>query len=179
MRVKNDAYYTPTKLARALVQKLRIASDARILEPSVGAGAFAKALRSDRVYGVDIEAAPGAEHCAHFTQADFLSDRHYLPSQASEFTFDWIVGNPPFSHAEEHLRHAYKHSKNVAFLMRLAMLESAKRIPLWREVRLKKVWVLAQRPSFTGGSTDSAAYGFFWLQHGWEYPPELGWVDWK
>ena len=182
MRIKHDAYYTPTRLAKVLVNLLPIVEGARVLEPSLGQGAFADAIRlyTKDVYGVDIERnVLGEARCKYFAQADFLSDEHFLPSNSSEPTFDWIIGNPPFSHAEEHLRHACKHSKNVAFLMRLAILESAKRIPLWKEVRLKKVWVLVQRPSFTDGKTDSCAYGFFWCQQGWEYLPELDWVSWK
>jgi len=103
----------------------------------------------------------------------------------------WILGNPPFARpeteehdglspetgrrnskgalvledaAEDHVRHALKLTHdNVAFLLRLAFLESDKRIAFWKEHPAYKVWPLAHRPSFTAdGKTDNAAYGWFW-----------------
>ena len=43
----------------------------------------------------------------------------------------------------------------------------------------RKVWVLAERPSFTGGSTDSAAYGWFWWDLEHQGPTELGVLSWR
>jgi hypothetical protein len=39
---------------------------------------------------------------------------------------------------------------------------------------------LAERPSFTGGGTDSAAYGWFWFDREWKQPAEVipGW-SWR
>jgi hypothetical protein len=48
-------------------------------------------------------------------------------------------------------------------LLRLAFVESARRFVWWERhgARLAHVYALAERPSFTGGGTDSAAYGWF------------------
>ena len=66
----------------------------------------------------------------------------------------------------------------MAFLLRLAFLESAKRIPFWNEHPCRKVFVLSSRPSFTGdGRHDSAAYGFFWWDKSYTGPTEMEVLD--
>ena len=87
-------------------------------------------------------------------------------------------GNPPFSAAEEHVRHAMRISRvGVGFLLRLAFLESAKRRAFWREHPPAEVHVLSERPSFTGGGTDNAAYGWFVWRRGFSGTPGLYWLD--
>ena len=80
-----------------------------------------------------------------------------------------VVTNPPYSLAEKFIRHARKlcpHA-DLVFLLRLAFLASAKRLPLWQDVGIPDVYVLPNRPSFTGGGTDSADYAWFvWRKDG-------------
>ena len=70
---------------------------------------------------------------------------------------------------------------HVVFVLRMAFLESEDRIPFWREHGsgrgLRKVFALARRLSFTGGSTDATSYGFFWWQRGYTGPAEIEPVD--
>ena len=162
-----DRYYTPDSVARKLVAAIpdlgaRV-PPLTILEPSCGAGAFLRAIGERwpdaRMTGIDADIAAPAQFddglpAFIFHKRDFLR----WEQQA-----DLIIGNPPFNAAEEHVRHALKLSRvGVGFLLRLAFLESTKREGLWKEHRPSKVFVLSRRPSFTGGGTDSAAYGFFW-----------------
>lgn len=158
-RLPNDAYYTPDDLAEKLVGLLPLSPGDFVLEPSVGGGAFARALRKRgaEVVGCDINPrAEGVPDCSAFIEADFLT----LPPPC---TFEWVVGNPPYTDVEQHIEKALSVSPNVAFLLRVAVTESASRIPFWQRWPLAKVWVLAERPSFTGGKTDSCAYGWFWF----------------
>lgn len=182
-RREGDSYYTPAPLAEVLVSCLDINPGASVVEPSVGGGAFVRAIRAAdldcSIVGVDVnEKAAGFEHCDDGVQGDFLGC-----GEADIGRPDWIIGNPPFNHAEEHVRHALKMVSKwggVAFLLRLAFLESAGRLGFWKGpgACLRKVYVLAQRPSFTGGQTDSAAYGFFhWRPHH-EGPAEIQVLDW-
>lgn len=170
-----DAYYTPDDLAHFLVGLLPLDAGP-IVEPSVGGGAFVRAIRAHAhlptyVIGFDVdEDAAGLALCNAGVAMDYLD---WLGD------VEWTVGNPPYRHAEAHARHALTTSRNVAFLLRLGFLESAKRYPFWQEHPARKVWVLAERPSFTGGGTDSAAYGFFWWQRGWQRETELEVVSWK
>jgi hypothetical protein len=69
--------------------------------------------------------------------------------------------------------------QHVAFLLRLGFLESSKRLEFWRRWPCRKVFVLAERPSFTGGGTDSAAYALFWWDKVHQRATELEIISWK
>jgi len=179
MRKPLDAYHTDPRVADQLVGLLGIEPGQTCLEPHVGAGAFAYALmkRGAAVWAQDVDpAAPYlSKHGGHV--GDFLTDvspsiRHTGP--------DWIVGNPPFAGFEKHVDRALELAPRVAFLLRLAAMESEGRIECWKRWPLCRVWVLAQRPSFTGSGTDSCAYGFFLFKRGFlgeraEVIPGWGW----
>ena len=158
-RIANDAYFTPDDVAARCVATLDLSGANLILEPSVGGGAFVRAIRRAMVpgaviIGCDIDAnPPGADECDSWHRADFATE-HFV-------CVDWVIGNPPYSHAEAHVRHALTLAPRCAFLLRLAFLESEKRAPFWREHPAAAVYVLSKRPSFTGGGTDSAAYAWF------------------
>lgn len=168
-RIEGDRYYTDDAVALRLVRLLDITDRATIIEPSVGGGAFVRAIDRCAVLWSEIIACdidPNASGLTHplvsrvvgdfaaFTLADFQRS-------TGEVRADWVVGNPPYSHAEAHIRHALTLAPRCAFLLRLAFLESTKRVAFWRDHQPARVYVLAQRPSFTGGGTDSAAYGWF------------------
>ena len=169
-RRAEDAYFTPGPLAAALVGRLPVGGCV-CWEPHAGGGAFVRALAAagaEAVIATDINGRWGGPR-------DFLAQ-----SSPPVTRLDWIVGNPPFRGHEAHIDHALSMAPNVAFLLRLAVMESAGRISSWRRWPLRKVWVLAERPSFTDGGTDCAAYGFFWWQRGYAAPAEVvpGW-SWK
>ena len=170
-RRTGDAYYTPDALARVLVGLLPIAAGDTVLEPSVGGGAFVRSLSDVHSVGIDIDPnAAGFSACNEAHVADFAG----CPRRAN-----WIVGNPPFQAAEAHVRHALDLAPNVAMLLRLAFLETAGRLPFWRSFPAHRVWVLAERPSFTGGATDSCAYGWFWWRRPHAGPTVLEVLSWR
>lgn len=177
-RVEGDRYYTPDAVADALVGLLDVRG-AMCMEPHVGGGAFARALRKHgarRVHGFDVDPnATGREDCESSNTLDFLACPYLHPSP------DWIVGNPPYRDAEAHIRHALAVTgRHVAFLLRLAILESAQRAPLWAAHPPRRVWVLSERPSFSvDGKTDSAAYAWVWWDRQYRGEPTLGWVSWR
>ena len=175
-RLSNDAYYTPDPLAEKLVGLLPLSPGDFVLEPSVGGGAFARALRKQgvEVVGCDIDPlASGVSDCSAFVEADFLA----LPPPG---TFEWVVGNPPYTDVSQHIEKALSVAPNVAFLLRLAVMEGAGRVSLWQRWPLATVWVLAERPSFTGKGTDACAYGWFWFCRHHSGPARIipGW-SWK
>lgn len=178
-RIPLDAYYTPDAVAQACVGAVahQIAPGDVVLEPSVGGGAFARALRQQKpgvvVHGCDVNPdAAGFASCHREILGDFLD---------VGARFSWIIGNPPYQGAEQHVRHALSvSSKGVAFLLRLAFLEGQSRRALWREHPASEVFVLSRRPSFTGGGTDATAYAFFVWRHAQEQQPcRLSWLDWR
>jgi len=182
VRRAHDAYYTPDDLARACTGVLGAELIVRnyILEPHCGGGAFVRAAQ-DRwgkgVLAMDIDpACAGRNDADVFRSGDFLTLQLGEPSRPG-----LVIGNPPFRGAEAHVRHALACStQHVAFLLRLAFAESFSRAPFWAEHPARKVWVMAKRPSFTGGATDSCAYGWFWWDKQHEGPTEMvcGW-DWS
>lgn len=190
-RTPNDAYYTPDMLATALIKVLRIPWGATICEPHAGGGAFMRALTTlghGTVWAMDIDPAAPAlripsgfeqEEPGYRTCGDFLTTQPRW-GDGEPVVLDWIVGNPPFKDFEKHVDRALELAPNVAFLLRLAAMESASRAALWRRWPLQKVWVLAERPSFTGGGTDSAAYGLFRFGRSFKGHAEIvpGW-SWK
>lgn len=176
-----DTYNTPDAVAKALVRLLPLGPGDVLWEPHVGGGAFARALTEVspyvRVSDAD-PAAPGLQTPDALGSAviDFLDSTATSPWTVPA---DWIVGNPPYGEAEAHIRHALRLTPHVAFLLRLGILESTTRMPLWKDHPPRKVWVLTERPSFTDGGTDSAAYGFFWWSSEWTAEPTLDWVSWR
>lgn len=182
-RRAHDAYYTPDDLAAKLVYLLsaRLLPGCRVLEPSAGGGAFVRALwpyeHISGIHALDVDpdapalsvSVPERWWQPYTTQCeDFL--RLPYPVQKPH----WVIGNPPFENAEAHVRHALRMSQHgVAFLLRLAFLESVKREAFWEEHPCSDIVVLNKRPCFTGnGKTDSCAYGFFiWNT---KYPTQQG-----
>jgi len=183
-RRKNDAYYTPDDLAAKLVYLLsaRLLPGCRVLEPSAGGGAFVRALwpyeRVQGVYVRDVDPdapalyMPAPARWDYRTSCGDFLDLHWDGSMPRPP--HWVIGNPPFEDAEKHVRHALRMSQHgVAFLLRLAFLESVKREAFWEEHPCSDIVVLTKRPCFTGnGKTDSCAYGFFiWNT---KYPTQQG-----
>jgi len=156
-RAHDDVYATPAWCVRRLLEACPL-PNGRWLEPACGDGAIVRAVkfhRSPDVWGMsDIRRVdvPGAQ------QADFLS-----PGAWGRVTpFDVIITNPPYSLAEPFVRRALELAPHghVVMLLRLAWLASARRAPLMR-ANAPDVYVLPNRPSFTGGRTDSTDYGWF------------------
>ena len=163
-RIQNDAYYTPDALARACVRSLSCADPNTVVEPSVGGGAFARAIRerwpNTCLIGYDLDkAVHGAALCDDFYWTSWTT---LAPTR----TADVIVGNPPYSDAEEHVETALRRVKPggmVGMLLRLSFASGKRRMAFWQKYYpdLYSVHVLAERPSFTGGATDSCDYGWF------------------
>lgn len=106
---------------------------------------------------------------------DFLT---YKPKQS----YDWIVGNPPYRNAQDHIEHAIDlldQSGSLCFLLRLGFLESKTRQSFWKKHPLNRLFVLSERPSFTDHGTDSATYGFFWWQPDSRWPCATEIISWK
>ena len=191
-RIEADRYYTPDTLAAACVATLPSLRGGFMLEPHGGGGAFVRAMLAAgaTVLAFDIDPnAPGRSStpAAHWKTTDFLTTPFRTPIAERP---RWIVGNPPYNDAEAHTRHALTGAtEGVAFLLRLAFLESVRRLPFWQAHRPSAVYVIVPRPSFTAdGKSDSAAYGWFvWhidsvltptpgslRQH-----PDLRWLSWS
>ena len=178
----NDAYYTPLPLAEEMLrlfEEVNGGPPATVLEPSAGAGVFLEAanmLGWEQSKWVCFEkttcSPPIVEPLAgrELAKASWCDGTDFLDPELNTFgkwwihhpgdkqTHDLCVGNPPFSLAEEFVRKALKHADQVMFLLRAGFLASKKRHSLFVGHPPANVWMLSQRPSFTGNGTDSAEY---------------------
>lgn len=174
-RIEGDAYFTPGKPVRQIIAALKanhIGADwrnRRVLEPSCGAGNILTEVigfggaQAKNCVGVDVVDHPRGEHLAdmQFIHGDFLEQDLRL----RDYTL--VIANPPYGDdlPERFVRRLlgdpYDRPLVVAMLLRLAWLSSGKRAALHRELP-PDVYVLSERPSFTGnGKTDGADYAWF------------------
>ena len=125
-----------------------------VLEPCAGRGAITDAVRSHwpDVPVAQFDINPDITQTT-VRKLDYLDHEDVL-------TYDLCITNPPFSLAEEFVRKARTHCREVIMLLRLGFLESNKRAEFWRD-NPADVYVLSRRPSFTGGPTDSCPYAWF------------------
>jgi len=179
IRLRLDRYYTPQDVADACVGTLPTLQGLHVVEPSIGRGSFALSceVRGADIAGVDIDPdCPALQLGAVPVEiADFGV---WTPARP----VDWFAGNPPYAQAEQHTRRALSMARRgVAFLLRLAFLESVKRTPFWMEHPPSEVHVLDRRPSFTeDGRSDSAAYAWFvWHTDRPHRGTRLDWLRWS
>ena len=162
-RAKNDAYYTPDLHARALVRWLSQhvypgQDPQRILEPSVGGGAWLRACRDEwpeahlRASDIDADAA-GLLLADRGRVGDFMA----LDLESA----DLIVGNPPYG--DEDLDRAAARARLVAwidrsrelapvvgYLMRSTFLGAMDRLEWWQRRPPTDVIVVLPRPAWEG-----------------------------
>jgi hypothetical protein len=93
--------------------------------------------------------------------ADFLQ----VEPQGSEQEYNVIITNPPYSVAMPMIEHSLEFgARFVVMLLRLNFLASESRAPFMRQYS-PDVYVLPNRPSFSGHGTDSIDYAWF-VWHG-------------
>lgn len=190
-REPNDHYPTPLPLCRAALKLLpRNLNQARmnpfIVDPGAGTGVWgtaAKELWPDaEISGCDIRDLPQPP-----AYDQWIPNWNFL-TQAVGGGADLVMGNPPYSLAEDFVRKAHRfvwEDRFIVFLLRLAFLESQTRgRGLWKEFPPLSVHVLVSRPSFITegpkkGNTDATAYAIYVWRSGWHGSTELKWLDWE
>ncbi len=205
-RNADDMYFTRWPCALAICEKLRddgiVLDDALLLEPSCGKGAFVGAMhdvfRPKGLHALDVNEhllLPEYNQLATLRITSRFED--YAPA-APAHRYDAVIGNPPYVHAEEHVRHAITLLKPephavVCFLLRLNFMAGIERHG-WSKKENKYthgsfyeqhppeyVYVLDKRPPFMeGNKTDSCEYGVFvWRSHVPEYETILRPLRWR
>lgn len=198
-RSERDFYPTPTPLIYAACNRLLYdetnhthlspfyAKGAEILDPGCGEGKWGNVGMSlyynATSWGIDTKDNLSAyQYLSNFIVGDYLSD--YLDG----INFDLILGNPPFSLAEQFVHRSFdllRPGGYIFFLLRLAFLEGRKRqLSLFEKLPLKRVYVLTRRPSFFStkrnrDTTDTLAYAMFLWQDGYIGKPTIDWLYWE
>lgn len=167
-RRPHDYYPTPAWCVRRLLEALRFPPWGRWLEPSAGDGAIIRAVHEfgqPQWTAVELreECAPGLASLTPGGEAviaDFLRW-----SEGVSQRWNVAILNPPFSAAEAFTRRCLDVANHVFVLERLNWIEGQERNG-WLRDNPPDVYVLPERPSFTGDGTDSCAYAWFvWGPH--------------
>lgn len=133
-RQKWDYYPTPPECTIALINFTKLPPDLVIWEPAAGEGHMADVIRrnGNKVIETDIQ-----------TGHDFLTTP--CPEGVNV-----IITNPPFSKSVEFIRRCDELHKPFALLLKSQYWHSAKRKPLFDEIRPTYVLPLTWRPDFLG-----------------------------
>jgi len=142
IRNPNDYYPTPLSAFYPLLPYLM--HHTQIWEPASGDGRLIAAMRLEGLSagGNDLQSG-----------YDFLLDNS---------RYDTIITNPPFSLALEFAHHALAHADHVYLLLRLNFLASQKRKSWWEQHEPSCLFILSERPSFTGDGTDATDYAWYY-----------------
>ena len=146
VRNEYDFYPTPLKSFTPLLKYLQ--KEREYYEPACGDNRLVNELIKNQFIasGNDIQ-----------NGVDYLEDNTYR---------DVIITNPPFSLAFKFIQHARLHSKTTYMLLRLNFLGSKMRKEWFSENEPSSLYVLSERPSFTGKGTDATDYAWFgWNTH--------------
>src|SRR5262245_27832883 len=95
--------------------------------------------------------------------------------------FDLVIGNPPYKHTEQFVRHGMDMLESggyLVFLLRLNFLEGQGRgRSFWNRYPPVKVVVSSRRVSFSGdGKSNATAYAYFVWQQGYTGETKLAWA---
>lgn len=143
-RSKTDFYPTPPDVTTALLDFLEhrwiLLPEHKIWEPACGTGEMAEVMkkRGYKVKCSDLYPSGYTGDCV-----DFLT--------ANE-PCDWIITNPPFSQAEEFIRHALEIGKPCAFLVKSQFWHAKRRLQLYRDHPPTYILPLTWRPDFLWGA---------------------------
>ncbi len=186
-RREHDFYASPAWCVDRLLDRVSL-PPGRWLEPAVGDGAIVRAVNAWFSEGASMDYATGREpswpngpmwdtmdirpdcgvgqfsHERHLT-ADFTwmggvawreawSEGHHAQN-----LWDVIITNPPYAQALDFVRQSLKLAPVVAMLLRLNWLAGAERHAFLTE-HPPDVYVLPNRPSFTGEGTDATDYAW-------------------
>lgn len=170
VRRESDFYATPIESVYSFLDNFDgINPTDHILEPSAGNGAILSALRSrgfhNRITAVELR----EEEKDLYFFADEVIYCDFLTMETDR-RYDVIIGNPPYSLAQEFINKSLsllRPGGKLIFLLRTNFLESEKRFKWWQDKIPSGLYTLHKRPSFTGKGTDATSYSWFvWYKSG-------------
>lgn len=160
MRRNLDAYYTPEKAVNALTAKYPGLKHDWVLEPCCGTKNISKLFKNCITADIDPSVEP-------MVTADMSKQEGWDDVAAKYGRHDWVVTNPPFSHALEFAQHGLNHAKwGMALLLRLSFLEPTYKRQEWLHQNPPYHMIVLPRISFTGdGKTDLVTCAWMiWLK---------------
>lgn len=155
-RRQDDAYETPSWCVRRLIEAIELPGGTW-LEPSAGSGRIIRTVLASRS-DIEWHAVEIRKECraALLTVASRTWICDFLRWTCEE-RYDVCLMNPPFRHALVFIEKAMQSASVVVALVRQGFAASEARADFMRRSR-PTCLMLPNRPSFTGGGTDSADY---------------------
>jgi|SRR3972149_971096 len=175
IRRKDDDYQTPLWAIELIVQRFNMTGKV-ILEPAVGSGNIVQVIKkyypkNYGIYGVDINQeyiTNAVENLKILAECgDYITQPKYADTIWPDP--DIIITNPPYSLALDFITKSLEIVKPgglVIMLLRLSFLESKKRKEFHQYNPVDSIYVLSERPSFTGDGTDACSYAWFVWRRG-------------
>lgn len=153
-----DWYGTPAWPVRRLLEAV-VLPDGDWLEPAVGDGAIVRAVNScpnielGRVTWTTLDIRPEAK-------AHVIGD--FLTHDFGQRRFSVAITNPPYSLAFDFAKKCMGLANVTVLLLRLNWLEGNEKVGSkdWIRDNMPDVYVLPNRPTFTGGGNDACAYAW-------------------
>lgn len=200
-----EAYYTPPRLAEAIVGRLaamtRVGNNQEplgdVMEPHVGGGSFVRPLwsRCNRLYLYDVDpTAPGFGVLPRSTVGLQTGARDFLDPLLPDLhpPVRWVIGNPPFDVASDHVRQALQVARTgVAFILPNDWgVRVGNQDLVDGNYKCEAIWPIVGRPSFGSKVGGEAVFGkgndkyetavFVWLV-GRNRPTSTAWkpLRWK
>jgi len=137
--------------------------EGNILEPSAGNGNFIKVIKDKSNNHITALEIREEEYDNLNLYADEVIIDDFLKWKPDK-KYKTIIGNPPYTYTLEFLEKCFEISDpdtEIIMLLRTAFLESQRRYDFWQRHPVSKLYVLSQRPSFTGKGTDATSYSWF------------------
>ena len=130
-----DFYPTPPECTKALLKYLNLKPGTMVWEPAAGDGSMARVL---------------TEHGCRVISTDIQTGTDFLTAALPDEKIEWIITNPPFNKSVEFIRHCAELERPFALLLKAQYWHSAKRKPLFDEIRPTAILPLTWRPDFSG-----------------------------
>ena len=173
----SDLYETPPEAVRALLGVEKLPQG--LWEPACGPGSIVRVLRAvgHQVVATDLN---------DYGCPDSAAGIDFLMECSAPKLIQAIVTNPPYQLANEFVQHALDLCPMVVMLLRLAFLESERRVPILDGGELARVHVfrnrlpMMHRDGWTGPkSSNSIAFAWFVWDRNHQGPPVLNRISWK
>ena len=161
-RIESDFYATPLDCIQNFINNYG-QINGEVLEPSAGNGNIVSVIKQNGNNNVLALELREEERNALLAIADEVEIDDFLNFESDKH-FDYIIGNPPYSLAQEFLEKCFEIANEntvIIMLLRTAFLESKKRYQFWQDHPLNGLYVLSKHPSFTGKGTDATSYSWF------------------
>ena len=164
VRKSYDFYSTPLDCVESLLNNIDLSNYGNfVLEPSSGNGNICKVFKKYYPYkdltAVELRDEEYINLCKLEIDDIIINSFYNIRDK-----FDIIIGNPPYSEAQEFIEHSFEllnENGILIFLLRTNFLESKKRYEFWKKYPLSRLYTLSKRPSFTGKGTDATSYSWF------------------